>query len=150
MYRLVSFIVLFTFVGGLLYLYTLNSHFVMTVGSEHEHEDTKEVTASSSVPSLSGTIEQETEDEWVIEIDTENFTFTREESAASSEDVWKGHAHVYVNGEQEGRIYGDTYYLGKFHEGEHDVEITLFSPQHKQLTYEGEPIRIDKQLNIPE
>ncbi|PTL37890.1 hypothetical protein [Alkalicoccus saliphilus] len=135
-YRVISFIVLFGFVGVTLYFYTINSHFVMHVAGSHEH-GAVEVPQEEEAPTIEGEITEE-DGTAALHIEVENFEFVREEMGDSG--YREGHAHVYINGEREGRLYGTDYPLGQVKEDELHIRVVLSSHQHEVLQYEGEEI----------
>lgn len=79
--------------------------------------------------------------EYNIEIATDHFTFTPEHIDADPVEN-TGHAHVYVNDEKVGRVYGNWIYLpGKhFTSGENKVTVTLNANTHGAWTFSGAPI----------
>lgn len=149
MYRIVSFIVLFTFVGTTLYFYTLNSHFVMSMSeNDHSHHHSlKEVPETAPAPAISGSVGQEA-GQWLVELETENFHFSRDDSVLHPE-IMEGHAHLYVNDDQEARIYANTYNLGHLEEGTHQIKVVLVSHDHQTLVKGGQEISFEEVIKVP-
>lgn len=134
-YRIISFLVLFVFVGVTLYFYTMNSHFVMEAAGNHSHA-MFEVPEDADAPSISLEIEETTEGA-VLELDTKHFELVRD--SGGDADFQEGHAHLYVNGEREGRIFAASYPLGDVKE-DLEIRVVLSTHSHEVLVYQGEEI----------
>lgn len=77
-----------------------------------------------------------------IKLDIENFTFTPE--LVDGEIIPnEGHGHVYVNGEQAGRVYGEWVYIPAYHfsPGENRIRVTLNANTHGQWLVSSTPIQ---------
>ena len=84
-----------------------------------------------------------------LQVRTRNFTFTPK--AAGLGDVpGEGHAHVYVNGEKLGRLYGEWMHIPRLPQGEVIVSVTLNSNTHSPLTVGGAPITAISALFVEE
>ena len=84
-----------------------------------------------------------------IRLVTEEFTFTPENAGA--EDVaGEGHAHLFVNGEKAGRIYGEWFHLGRQPAGEHELRVELSANSHAVYARDGEPIESIVTVEVPE
>lgn len=74
-----------------------------------------------------------------LHVITRNFSFSP--TNASRDNVTgEGHAHVYINGEKLGRLYGAWMHLDKLPKGDVAVEVTLNTNDHRPLAVEGTPI----------
>lgn len=74
-----------------------------------------------------------------LRLTTENFTFAPEH--AGGEHVpGEGHAHVYVDGEKLGRIYGEWFHLDNLEPGAHDIRVTLNANTHADYATKNETI----------
>ena len=62
----------------------------------------------------------------------------------------QGHGHVYVNGVEIGRIYGEAMQLGNLAEGENRVRVTLNSHEHSVYTWNGETVEATATIDIAE
>ena len=60
-----------------------------------------------------------------------------------------GHAHVYVDGEKVGRIYGSYHYLPSLEPGSHEIRVSLNSNNHSELTWQGNPLEASTTVNVP-
>ncbi len=61
----------------------------------------------------------------------------------------EGHAHIYVDGEKVGRIYGAYHYLSGLAPGERHIRVTLNSNNHKDLLFEGQPVEAMTTVTAP-
>ena len=52
----------------------------------------------------------------------------------------EGHAHVYVDGEKIGRVYGPHYYLGHVEAGERVIRISLNANSHEEYARGDDPL----------
>lgn len=76
---------------------------------------------------------------WNIFLQTEKFIFAPEQ--VNTEYVsGQGHAHLYINGERQTRLYGPSYYLKELPKGEHVIMVTLSGNDHSELYANGEQI----------
>lgn len=66
-----------------------------------------------------------------LNIQTNNFFFTPEKAGADAVQN-TGHAHLFINGEKIGRVYGPWIYLGneKFKNGTNTIEVSLNANDH--------------------
>ena len=83
-----------------------------------------------------------------LEIMTEGFEFTPENVNGENEDG-EGHAHLYIDGEKWGRLYGEWFHLTGLDEGEHEIMVTLNANDHSDLVDEdGEMIAATKTVEF--
>jgi hypothetical protein len=74
-----------------------------------------------------------------LNVMTDNFAFSPQN--ASLENVTgEGHAHVYVNGEKLGRLYGAWMHLDGLPKGDVKIEVTLNTNDHRPMAVAGTPI----------
>ena len=74
-----------------------------------------------------------------LKITTTGFTFAPE--SASGEHVpGEGHAHVYVDGVKDNRVYGNYYHLSGLDPGERSIRITLNANSHEQYAKGEHPV----------
>lgn len=81
-----------------------------------------------------------------IHLMTKNFRFTPER-LKEPDKVGEGHAHLYVDGEKIGRIYGEWYHL-KLSRGTHKLRATLNSNSHRDYFYDGK--QVDAEIEVVE
>jgi hypothetical protein len=61
----------------------------------------------------------------------------------------EGHAHVYVNGVKEARIYGNWIHLSGLPSGPATLRVTLNANSHEQLSHNGKAIETVQEIVIP-
>ncbi len=64
-----------------------------------------------------------------IRLDTNNFTFSPK-NAGLDHVQGEGHAHIYVDGQKVGRLYGEYFHLDHISAGEHTLRVTLNGNTH--------------------
>lgn len=73
-----------------------------------------------------------------IQLHTQNFEFTPENAGKEHADN-TGHAHIYINGEKTGRIYGEWTHV-QLEEGDHELRVTLNTNDHRDYSVGGEVV----------
>lgn len=82
-----------------------------------------------------------------LELVTDNFAFSPQH--ASLQNVTgEGHAHVYVNGEKRGRLYGNWMHLDHLPSGEVEIEVTLNTNDHRPLSVAGTPVSATQTITV--
>ena len=61
----------------------------------------------------------------------------------------EGHAHVYVNGIKQARIYGAWHHLSGLPSGPATLRVTLNANSHEQLSHNGKAIETTQDIVIP-
>ncbi|RKF14657.1 hypothetical protein D6850_07170 [Roseovarius spongiae] len=61
----------------------------------------------------------------------------------------EGHAHVYVNGVKQPRVYAPYVHLDALARGTHDIRVTLNANDHRLLAVDGAPIMAETRITIP-
>lgn len=69
--------------------------------------------------------------------------------ASSMHVEGEGHAHVYVDGEKVGRLYGEWLHLS-LDPGEHEVRVTLNGNDHGDYLVGGEPVAAVATVTVDE
>lgn len=82
-----------------------------------------------------------------LHVMVENFAFSPQ-NASGADVPGEGHAHVYVNGEKLGRLYGEWYHIDALPKGEHEVHVTLNSNNHQPLSVNGELIEASTTVTV--
>jgi hypothetical protein len=140
MYRIISFIVIFSFVSIMLYFHNQNGHYrASDHGDIHGHKIIN-IPEGIQAPSLDGKVEQDPSGSWLLKIETENFTFAPEKAGLKQLNYNEGHAHIYLDGEKVNRLYGNYYNLGELNEGTHQIKVTLNANNHDGLADKGQEI----------
>ena len=132
--------------GNIQYLKANKSH------SHHDHHDhhnrTIEMGKKAKPVSLTVNKVKDSMDGWNIQIIADNFTFSPT-NAGKDHIPGEGHAHLYVNGKKQARLYGSWYHLSKklLKKGKNEVTISLHANSHEQLTVNGKPLKQTFTLN---
>ncbi|MEQ6203068.1 hypothetical protein ABMC88_08415 [Sulfitobacter sp. HNIBRBA2951] len=74
-----------------------------------------------------------------LHVMTDGFTFSPT-NASLGHVAGEGHAHVYINGEKLGRLYGAWMHLDALPKGEVEITVTLNTNDHRPLSAGGTPI----------
>ncbi|MBU8906474.1 hypothetical protein [Desertibacillus haloalkaliphilus] len=146
MYRIVSFFVIFSFVTVVLYFYNESRHHY-TSNHKGLHEQI-EIPSDVSVPAIDGMITRDYSGSWLLKVETENFEFAPEKAGIETESFHEGHAHLYINGEQLNRLYGEYYNIGELNAGTYEVIVSLHANNHGALTYNGEMIAFEETVEV--
>ena len=105
----------------------------------HDHDELVSVAAGPDAPSLTITVTSDPASGYNLHLVTENFTFAPNH-AGQDHVPGEGHAHVYVNGEKIGRLYGAWMHLSSLPE-EAEVEVTLNTNDHRMLAVDNQPLK---------
>jgi hypothetical protein len=74
-----------------------------------------------------------------LHVTTTGFTWAPRHASGRSVDG-EGHAHVYVDGEKVGRMYGEWLHL-PLDPGRHKIEVSLNGNDHSDYLVDGAPVR---------
>lgn len=109
-------------------------------GDAHDmaHATALEVPAQDA-PEIALDLTRDPMEGYNLHVQTTNFTFTPR-AAGLGDVVGEGHAHVYVNGDKRGRLYGEWMHIADLPKGEVMVEVTLNSNTHRPLTVKGQQV----------
>ena len=122
---------------------------VMTESSATDHGSMVHGPIESTVP-----VKVDIATEWDgygglhIAIETEGWRWAPEEVNGDN-SPGAGHAHVYVDGEKVGRIYGSYHFLPSLEPGSHEIRVSLNSNNHSELTWQGNPLEASTTVNVP-
>ncbi|MFC6636293.1 hypothetical protein GV827_03130 [Sulfitobacter sp. JBTF-M27] len=82
-----------------------------------------------------------------LHVMTDNFAFSPQ-NAGVENVTGEGHAHVYINGEKLGRLYGAWMHLDNLPKGEVEVEVTLNTNDHRPLAVDGTPVTARQTITV--
>ena len=108
--------------------------------SNHEHMHHEKVETSMKNMSVEFQVSKDAMSGVNINISTTDFTFSPENVNQNHVDG-EGHAHLYIDGEKWGRLYGKHLHVGNISEGHHIFEITLNTNTHEEYSIDGESIK---------
>lgn len=119
-----------------------------TTDGGHSHGEGIEVGDADEIPTVSITAMPDAKSGINLQVQTTGIAFAPEH--ASSEHVLgEGHAHVYVDGEKYGRLYGMWMHLD-VEAGEHEIRVDLNANDHSPLLVDGEPVDDVVTVEAPE
>ena len=105
----------------------------------HSHEQLE--VGFDVAPTIEISVYEDSKSGYNLEIETTNFEFVSTYNFENIQsDIFRGHAHLYINGEKVSRLYSGSYYLGDL-EGYNEITVTLNTNDHKDLALEGETIQ---------
>lgn len=116
------------------------------MAAEHDHSAQIDVPADAA-PSISLSTVPNGNGGHILLLTTQNFRFAPE-NVDGPHITGEGHAHLYINGEKIGRMYGNAYDLGALPAGTHQVRVTLNANNHAEYTSAGVPIAAETTLTI--
>lgn len=105
----------------------------------HAHGEVLVIAPSTDAPRLDLAANKDAVAGWNLHIKTANFAFSAE-NASGAHVQGEGHAHVYVNGNKLGRVYGEWVHLDKLPAGDVVIEVTLNANDHRPLAVGDEPL----------
>ena len=82
-----------------------------------------------------------------LHVMTENFTFSPQ-NASGDNVTGEGHAHVYINGEKLGRLYGNWMHIDALPQGAVEIAVTLNTNDHRPISVSGTPVSATQTLNV--
>jgi hypothetical protein len=98
-------------------------------------------------PTIAADIFKDPESGWNLHVMTTNFAFNA--AAAGYDNVeGEGHAHIYVNGDKLGRLYGDWYHIGGLSAGTHHVKVSLNANDHSALHRDGKELAAHVKITV--
>ena len=115
------------------------AHHGATAGHAMNHDTPLEVNANDA-PTLDIAVSKDPMSGYNLHVMVTDFEFSPEQASRAHANG-QGHAHVYVNGEKQGRVYGPWVHLASLPKGEVTVEVTLNSNNHQPLSLNGTPIK---------
>lgn len=116
--------------------------------SAHSHGEGIEIGDRAPVPTLSIDVTPDAVSGANLHVVTTDFTFAPRH-ASTPHVPGEGHAHVYVDGEKVGRVYGEWMHL-PVEPGRHEVRVDLNANDHSPLLLDGEPIEDTVTVEVPE
>lgn len=109
-------------------------------GSSHMEHGYVDIPFGYEVPTLKIVVTQDPTSSWLLEVQTNHFTFAPKKVGAKDPSYNEGHAHLYINGEKVTRLYGSYYDLGALKPGKNEMKVTLNANNHGVLRNHGKAI----------
>ncbi|MBB4932222.1 hypothetical protein F4561_003042 [Lipingzhangella halophila] len=99
-------------------------------------------------PSVELEAEPDAHNGWNVHLITDGFEFTPQKSGDEARGG-QGHAHLYVDGEKYGRMYGPWFHLPAeaVADGEHTLRVTLNADDHTTWAVDGEPVQAEQDVD---
>ncbi len=104
----------------------------------HSH-DSMFMVSEEDAPTISLTVEKDAKSGYNVSIETTKFTFAPD-NVNEENVVGEGHAHLYVDGEKIGRLYGPNFHYSGSVEGSATFRVALNSNMHSEYAVNGETI----------
>jgi hypothetical protein len=116
----------------------------------HAH-NLRDLPEDAPVPSVSLEVipDEMKERQYMLHIQTENFTFAPE-SISSDDVLGEGHAHVYIDDVMISRAVSPWYHIPKLEPGEHEIKVTLNWNEHDEYSRDGRSIQAVTTITVPE
>ena len=115
---------------------------------DHAHGDLEY--DGDTVPTVELVVEEDPMSGWnVFAAVSDDYTFAPE-SASTEHVAGEGHAHVYVDEEKLGRVYGESLHIAKLEPGTHTITYALSANDHSEYVVDGEPLAAEVTVEVPE
>lgn len=116
------------------------------MGHAMDHDTPLEVDPATA-PTLEIALSKDPMSGYNLHVMVERFAFSPQQASLAHAEG-QGHAHVYVNGQKQGRLYGPWVHLAALPKGEVTVEVTLNSNNHQPLSVNGTPIKASTAVEV--
>jgi hypothetical protein len=113
----------------------------------HKHGSAQVIPEGEDAPTVDLVMHKDAMSGWNLEIITTNFTFSPE-TVNQSNELGKGHAHVYVNGKKLARIYAPWMHIGSLPAGETTVSVSLNANDHSSLSVGDKPLSAETTIQV--
>ncbi|HYF27402.1 MAG TPA: hypothetical protein VD931_16780, partial [Baekduia sp.] len=68
--------------------------------------------------------------------------------ASGAHRAGEGHAHLYVDGKKQARLYGAWYHLGDLAKGRHTIRVTLNGNDHGDYVRDGRAVGASRTVTV--
>jgi len=117
--------------------------------TSHGHMTNKyPVPDGTPVPGVDLEVHTDPKSGWNLQISTTNFIWAPQ-NASTMPVMGEGHAHLYVDGNKRGRLYGEWYFLGGLTDGDHQVRVTLNANNHSDYVRNDQVIEDIETITVP-
>lgn len=106
-----------------------------------------DIAGYETLPGVAMNLTQDANGNYVVEIDTKNFTWA-EESDEPNFVIGEGHAHIYLDGEKVAASYSSSYVLPEMNSGLYEVRVSLVSADHQEYLINNLPIEDSQYLRV--
>lgn len=101
--------------------------------------------SAEEAPSVKVMVTEDKKSGYNMKIMTEKFTFSPDKVNGENV-VGEGHAHLYVDGEKIGRLYGPDFHYGGSFEGTKTFKVTLNANDHSEYAVDGKIISAEVEV----
>ena len=102
---------------------------------------------AADAPQLAMQITKDPVSGYNLQLEVVNFSFSPQNAGAGNV-TGEGHAHVYINGEKRGRLYGPWTHLDGLPKGVVEVTVSLNTNDHRALAVAGRPVSATQTLTV--
>lgn len=103
---------------------------------DHSAHDTPLDIPAAGAPEVIAVLMPDPMSGYNLHVTTQNFAFAPE-AASLAHAEGQGHAHVYINDEKLGRLYGEWLHLDALPKGDVTIDVTLNANDHRVYTVNG-------------
>lgn len=104
----------------------------------HEHQHGL-LEVDDAVPSLAVALMPDASSGWNVHLQVRNFAFAPA-LANGPHRPGTGHAHIYVDGQKQARVYAPWFHLPALGPGPHEIRVVLNSNDHREYAHQGHPV----------
>ncbi|MEO0566940.1 MAG: hypothetical protein AAF066_04360 [Pseudomonadota bacterium] len=118
----------------------------------HEHKEHSHAMLEvdpATAPQIAMKVMKDAMSGWNVLLQVENFRFAPDAVNGTNQPN-EGHAHIYVNGEKQARVYGTAFHLADLPPGEHEISVSLNANDHSTLAIDGKPIEARVTVTQPQ
>lgn len=83
---------------------------------------------------------------WNVVLDTANFQFAPDDAADAEGNL--GHAHLFINGTEFGKLYAPTYHIDELPFGPHDFRVVLNTRARAEYAVQGRAVEARFTLTV--
>lgn len=115
---------------------TIVNNYSNNQGQQHDDSTLEPI---DGTPSVNLVLHEDPVSGWNAQLITENFSFAPEKAGSAFVEN-EGHAHIYVDGVKNSRVYSEWFYLGVLEPGEREVKVILSGNDHSELKVDDKPV----------
>lgn len=105
----------------------------------HDHGHAHEPLKAKHPMSVTAELKRDTVSGWNLQVKPRGFEFTPARAGKSARQG-KGHAHLYLDGDKIGRLYGEWIHLADFAPGQHQLTVELNADNHQAWVRGTKPV----------
>ncbi len=112
-----------------------------------DHTLVRDIPDGVAVPTLALDVTKDPLEGWNVNLAVTDFRFAPEK-VSTVPTPGEGHAHVYVDGQKVGRVYGSWFHVSGLALGEHHLTVELSDNDHAALAMSGDIIDASARLVV--